>query len=138
MSNAIAGVGASFKRETASSGVYAAIAEITQISGPDLTRGTIDVTNLDSVGGYREFIGSFRDGGTVTLSMNFALTTYNQMKTDFEAADAHNYEIVLPDAGETTLLFAAFVTKLGMMIPTDDKISADVELKITGQVELST
>ena len=31
----------------------------------------IDVTSLDSCNGYREFIGGFRDGGTITMRMNF-------------------------------------------------------------------
>jgi hypothetical protein len=62
-SDAFAGVGTVFKRGAV------AIAEITSISGPNLTRGTIDVTNLDSTNGYREFIAGFRDGGEVTLSM---------------------------------------------------------------------
>ena len=37
----------------------------------------IDVTSLDSSGGYREFIASFRDAGEVTLNMNFTLASYD-------------------------------------------------------------
>jgi len=139
MSDAIAGVGAQFKRESDSeSGVFSAIAEVSNIGGPELARDTIDVTSLDSTGGYREFIGGFRDGGEVSLSMNFTIDTYNQMKTDYESDDAHNYQVVLPDTGATTLEFAAFVTRLGLSVPTDNKISADVTIKITGQVTLTT
>jgi len=139
MSDAIAGVGAQFKRESDSeSGVFSAIAEVSNIGGPELARDTIDVTSLDSTGGYREFIGGFRDGGEVSLSMNFTIDTYNQMKTDYESDDTHNYQVVLPDTGATTLEFAAFVTRLGLSVPTDNKISADVTIKITGQVTLTT
>lgn len=139
MSDAIAGVGAQFKRESdESSGVFAAIAEINSIAGPGMTRDTIDVTNLDSTGGYREFITGFRDGGEVTLEMNFTLDGYNQMKDDFEDDDTHDYQIVLPDTGETTLEFAALVTSLPLSVPTDDKITISITLKVTGQVTLST
>jgi len=139
MSDAVAGVGSQFKRESdESSGVFAAIAEINSITGPGMTRDTIDVTSLDSTGGYREFITGFRDGGEVTLEMNFTLDGYNQMKDDFEVDDTHNYQIVLPDTGATTLEFAALVTSLPLSVPTDDKITISVTLKVTGEVTLST
>lgn len=139
MSDAIAGVGSQFKRESdESSGTFHAIAEINSITGPGMTRDTIDVTSLDSTGGYREFITGFRDGGEVTLEMNFTLDGYNQMKDDFEVDDTHNYQIVLPDTGATTLEFAALVTSLPLSVPTDDKITISVILKVTGEVTLST
>lgn len=139
MSDAIAGVGTQFMRESdESSGTFTAIAEVNSITGPGMTREFIDVTSLDSTGGYREFKGGFRDGGTVTLSMNFTLAGYNQMKDDFEDDDSHNYQIVLPDTGATTLEFAAFVTDLPLNIDPADKITCDVTLKVTGQVTLTT
>ena len=139
MSDAIAGVGTAFKRESdESSGVFNPIAEINSITGPGMTRDFIDVTNLDSTGGYREFIGGFRDGGNVTLNMNFTIGGYNQMKDDYEDDDLHNYQIVMPDTGETTLEFAAFVTDLPLSVTADDKVTIDVTLKVTGQVSLTT
>ena len=109
MSDAIAGVGTSFERgDGASSESFTAIAEINSITGPGMTRAFIDVTSLDSIGGYREFIGGFRDGGTVKLNMNFTRDGYEQMRLDFVSDDSVNYQIVLPDSGNTTLGFAAF------------------------------
>ena len=61
--SAISGVGTTLYRSTTSGGTFAAVAEIPSISGPNMTRDTIDVTDLDSTGGYREFIAGFRDGG---------------------------------------------------------------------------
>ena len=139
MSNAIAGVGTSFERESdSSSGVYVAIAEVNSITGPGMTRAFIDVTSLDSTGGYREFIGGFRDAGQVVCNMNFTLDGYAQMKIDFQSDDAVNYQIVLPDTGATTLAFAAFVTDLPLTITPDDKVTCDVTLKITGEVTLTS
>lgn len=140
-SNAFSGVGTSFKRQSDASSdgaPYTAIAEVNSISGPNMSRSTIDVTSLDSTGGYREFIAGFRDGGEVTLEMNFSLSTYDQMKDDFENENTHNYQIVLPDTGATTFQFAALVTALGMGVPMDDKVTSSVTLKISGQVTLTT
>ena len=79
MSTAKAGVGTLFRRWSGSA--WDNIAEINSISGPNMSRDTIDVTSLDSTGGYREFIGGFRDGGTVQLAMNFIRASLDTMKT---------------------------------------------------------
>jgi predicted secreted protein len=139
MSNAISGVGTEFRRWGGNSNPnWVNIAEINSITGPTKSRDTIDVTSLDSTGGYREFIGGFRDGGTVTLPMNFTRSTYEIMNTDFESNVLQNYEILLPDTEATSFEFTALVTELGLGIPADDKITADVTLKVSGQVVINS
>jgi len=137
-SNAVAGVGTRFRRWNATTTEWSDMAEINSITGPGMTRDTIDVTSLDSTGGYREFIAGFRNAGTVALAMNFTRTTYDLMKTDFEDDDHQNYEIVLPDDEATTLEFEGLVTELPLTVPTDDKITADVTIQITGQVVVNS
>jgi len=136
MSNAIAGVGTKFRRWDGS--VWQDIAEINSITGPSMSRDTIDVTSLDSTGGYREFIAGFRDAGTITLAMNFSRETFELMKSDFESDDLQNYEIILPDEEETSLEFEGLVTELPLTIPADDKVTADVTIKISGQVVVNS
>ena len=136
MSGAKAGVGTQFRRWSGSAWVK--ISEINSISGPNMSRDTIDVTSLDSIGGYREFIGGFRDGGTVQLAMNLLRASLDTMKTDFESDDLQNYEIVLPDDETTTLEFTGLVTELPLEIPPDDKITMTVSIKVSGQVTLNS
>lgn len=131
-SNAFSGVGTKFKRNSVD------VAEVNSITGPNKTRGTIDVTSLDSTGGYREFIGGFRDAGTVTLNMNFTMATFNDFNEDFESATLQSYSIVLPDSGGTTFSFSGLVTDLGMAVPMDDKVTSDVTIKISGVVTLDS
>lgn len=139
MSDAISGVGTLFKRsDMTSSPTFNAIAEINSISGPDKTRETIDVTSLDSTGGYREFIASFRDAGQVVLEMNFTRDGYLDMNDDFEIDTLVDYQIVLPDTGSTTLDFSGLVTDIGLAVPLDDKVTAPVTIKISGQVTLTS
>jgi|AntDeeMinimDraft_5_1070356.scaffolds.fasta_scaffold30328_2 predicted secreted protein len=142
-SNAIAGVGTIFHRWDVTvdslggeTGTWEKIAEITNISGPDKSRETIDVTSLDSTDGYREFIGSFRDAGSVSLSMNFTRTTYETMNDDYESESRQYYEIVLPDG--TSLEFEGLVTDLPLEVTTDDAISADATIKVSGKVHLNS
>jgi len=131
-SNAIAGVGTKFQRATVD------VAEVVSIDGPNLSRGTIEVTNLDSTNGYREFIASFRDGGTVNLTMNFTRDTWDDFKDDFDSDSPVSYGIVFPDTGETTFTFDAYVVDLGSSVPFDDKIQSTVGLKIDGQLTMTS
>ena len=134
--NAVAGVGTEFRRWTAAN--WVPIAEINSITGPGMSRDTIDVTSLDSTGGYREFITGFRNAGTITLAMNFTRDTYETMLNDFESNVLQNYEIYLPDVEHTSLEFQGLVTELPLSIPADDKITADVTIQISGQVIINS
>jgi predicted secreted protein len=132
-STAVSGVGTKFQRWNGSS--YVSLAEVNSITGPSMTRAFIDVTSLDSTGGYREFITGFRDAGTISLKMNFTTASYAFIKEDFQKVVANAYRIVLSDTGASSLEFEGLVTELPLSIPTDDKISADCTIKITGQVD---
>lgn len=135
---AISGVGTQFRRWNSSTGSWESISQINSITGPGMSRDTIDTTALDTTGGYRTFIAGFRNPGTVTLNMNFTRTTYDLMKSDFESDTAQNYEIVLPDDDVTTIEFEGLVTELPLTIPTDDKVSADVTIQISGAVTINS
>lgn len=137
-SSAVAGVGTVIQRWNTSTGNWDKLAEVNSISGPTMTRDFIDVTSLDSTGGYREFITGFRDAGTVTLNMNFTRTSYDLMKADFENDTAQNYEIVLSDTVNTSFEFEGLVTEIPLEVPTDDKITVSVTIKLTGAVTVNS
>lgn len=136
-SKAIAGVGTVINRKS-DAGQWEALAEVNSISGPSMTRDFIDVTSLDSTGGYREFITGFRDAGTVSLTMNFTRATYDLMLADFESATPRQYEIILPDTDVTSFEFCGLVTELPLEIPTDDKVTANCTIKLTGAVTVNS
>lgn len=136
----IAGVGTVFSRwdSSESVGVWVPIASINSIEGPTMSRDTIDTTALDTEGGYRTFITGFRNAGTVTLNMNFTFEGYSLMKADFESNVVQQYQIALPDDDETTLEFNGLVTELPLSTPTDDKVTVNVTIQISGPVDLSS
>jgi len=118
---------------------WVAIANIKSIDGPNATRDTVDVTTLDSVGGYREFIGGLRDGGEVSIPMNFTAAGFALFKADFESEAVQQYQIVLPDTPtNTTLEFDGLVTTNPIGIPLDDVVTCDVTIKVSGQTDLTT
>jgi len=136
MTEAKSSVGVKFKRGNGEQvETFTAIAEVLRASGPGMTRDFIDCTNLDSTGGYREFIAGFRDGGEFTFSMNWTYDGYVAMKEDFESDDEINYQIVVPGDDGITLQFAGLVTNLPLNVDTGSQITCDATIKITGYVE---
>ncbi len=108
------------------------IAEINSISGPTMSRETIDVTVLSDTDGYRKFIPGLRDPGTISLDMNFTESGWAQMKDLFEGDTASSFSIELPD--DTEITFNGFVTECPIEIPIGDKITASVTIQISGAV----
>jgi predicted secreted protein len=136
MTNAVSSVGALLKKFVDSA--WVSVGEVTTISGPTMSRETIDVTSLASTGGYREFIAGFRDPGTMTFTMNFNRTDYETMKTDFESDTEQDYELILPDDETTTLEFSGLVTELPLNLDPGSQITCNVTIKVTGQVTVNS
>jgi len=136
MSNAISGVGTIIQKWGIGSSAWSAIAEVTNISGPGMTRDLIEVTSLDSTGGYREFIAGFRDGGNVVLSMNYTRASLDEFLADFESDVIQNYEIVLPDG--TSIEFEGYVQEFPLTIPTDAQITLEATIKVSGQPTINS
>lgn len=131
-SKAITGQGTIFKRNGAT------IGEINSIDGPTKSRETIEVTRLEDVDGYRQYIAGLREPGTVTLNMNFTRDNYDVLNADFESDTIQSYAIELPDEDETVFSFSGYVTELPISIPIGDKITCDVTIQISGKVNQST
>lgn len=130
-SEAITGQGTIFKRNGSPMG------EINSITGPSKSRETIEVTRLEDVDGYRQYIGGLREPGTVSLNMNFTRANYDLLNTDYESDDVQAYSIELPDTDGTTFHFNGLLTELPLDIPIGDKITADITIQISGKVYIN-
>jgi hypothetical protein len=140
MSNAFVPIGSQLKIGDQHSGeTFTAISEVNRISGLGWTRDVVETTNLDTTGGYRTWLPTFRDGETITIDMNMTVANWDQFRDIFETQDEENeswdFQIVLKAGAVTkyTWEFQAFIIglKLGD-ISFDDKQSMSVDLKITG------
>lgn len=110
------------------------IAEVVSVTPPSLTRDAIDATHSESPEKWREFIPGLRDGGEVTLEVNFipgGLGTAAILAT-FNSDDRINARIQFPDSPVTTWQFTAFITAFNPEAPFDDKMSASVTFKLSG------
>lgn len=139
MTDAILGHGTELKRGANK------IGEVTNISGPGLTRATPEATSMDSTNGWQEFIGGLKDGGEVTFEVIYdpvdtTLAASSGLLSDIDGAGqtaAQAWSLVFPDTGNTTWSFNAWLTSVSPAIPVDDKIMLEVTLKVTGQPTLA-
>jgi predicted secreted protein len=136
MTNAVSSVGALLKKYTGTA--WVSVGEVINISGPTMSRETIDVTSLASTSGYREFIAGFRDPGTLTFTMNFTRSDYETMKTDFESDTEVDYEMILPDDDVTTFEFSGLVTELPLNLDPGSQITCNITIKVTGQITVNS
>jgi predicted secreted protein len=136
MTNAVSSVGALLKKYTGTA--WVSVGEVINISGPTMSRETIDVTSLASTGGYREFIVGLRDPGTLTFTMNFTRSDYDAMKADFESDTEVDYEMILPDDDVTTLEFSGLITELPLNLDPGSQITCNITIKVTGQVTVNS
>ncbi|WP_289009512.1 phage tail tube protein [uncultured Thermomonospora sp.] len=115
--------------------IFTAIANVTSISGPGLSRETIDVTAHDSPDGWMEFVGGLKDAGEVSADINYDPSKHDTLVADFDDDEPRNYQLVFPDS--TTWSIQAILTGFEPEAPYDDKLAASLTFKVTGKPTLS-
>lgn len=113
----------------------AAVAQISNISGPALAADTEDVTTHDSPGAWEESVVTILRTGEVTLEIVYdpGEETHDASTGLLSMLDARTpagFSIEFPD--ETEWAFAAFVTGFEPSAPVDGALTASVTLKVTG------
>jgi predicted secreted protein len=111
-----------------------AIAEVKGVRGPSLSAGVVDVTSLESANDVREFIGTLKDGGTASFTLNYIPTAngtgHQLMVTDMLNSAIVSYSIVFPNA--VTMTFNGIVTGFEISAELEQAIQASVTIKVTG------
>lgn len=109
----------------AGAGAYAA--EVLSVSWSDMSREAIDVSHMGTTGG-RDFIPSdLYDPGVLTLEVHFKTT----LAVPISAADTA-ITITFPDA--ETWVCDGFVTGFEFNDPMEDKMTATITYKLTGDI----
>lgn len=97
----------------------------------------IDVTALDSAGGYREFLQGYRDSGEVELSGFHEKGDAGQaaLRTAFDSGEAGTAQVEFPDG--TVVTFRAFVKSCTLgAAEVDGAVGFGAVLRITGAVNV--
>lgn len=120
----------------ASPEVFTTLGEVTNNTPPGWSRDTVDASHEQSPGAHREFIAGLADGGEVSLDLNFvpggaAAASLEAEKALTGSSALINRRITFPDGSYQS--FAAILTGVELDSPLDDKMSASVTFKVSGQ-----
>jgi hypothetical protein len=113
----------------------ALIGELTDFNGPGGSASEIDVTHLGS--SAREFVMGLKDSGTVTAELQFKPGDVGQVflrKRQEVLSVPTTFLLYLSDTSNTQLTFDAYVQGFSISGAVDDKVTASVTLRITGEV----
>ena len=121
----------------ASSETFAALAELLDVSGPNLSMDTVETTHAGSTDEYKTFIAGLKDAGEVTCDVAFEPSHATQDESTglvkkWNDRTLTNFQLAFPDSGSTTWTFSAYVTGFQPSEPIQDRATASVTLKITG------
>jgi len=113
--------------------VFTPIANVTTIKGPELSRETVDVTSHDSEDAWMEFVGGLKDSGEVSVEVNYDPAKHDIFVDDFADDTPRNYQLIFPTNPAVTWTFKALLTGFSSEAPYDDKLSAELTLKVSGK-----
>lgn len=115
------------------------IAGLTSIDGLDVTADTLDVTTLLSPDGWREFEGSLKDGGEVSIGGYLDPEEGKGQKELYDAlgGEAEPYTIEFPSKLGVKWDFNAVVTGIKTGVNLGDPLSFEATLKVSGKPDLA-
>ncbi|GLQ36751.1 hypothetical protein GCM10007908_03710 [Rhizobium albus] len=131
---ALIGYGSEFRLgDGASPEVFTPVAEVNNITPPSDTVDVIDATHMASPNRTREFIEGLIDPGEASFEMNFVPGgPGDEAIQEWKATGGRrNCQIKF---GNTNVIwtFAGILTGYEPDVPTDDKMTATVTIKVTG------
>lgn len=119
------------------------VAEVIDLTPPAMKRDTFEATHHSSPNKWREFRKTLKDGGEVKMTINHlpANSTHNAatgLLSDF-ANDSTNptFTLVFPDTAATTWTFLGIITEFAPKSPIDDRMVAEITIKVAGQPTLA-
>lgn len=117
-----------------------AIGELTSIGSPSITQEEIDVTTLDSTGGYREFLPGFKDPGEFTINGKYVTSDTGQaaMYAALSSQDLQDFEIIYPAKLGSSWSFKGFVSSFSITAELEDVVTFEATIRVSGEPTLAT
>ena len=117
---------------------FTALAKVVNMKPPSKSKADIEVTNLQSAGGYREYIAGLKESGECTVTVRCTAANITIIETEFARTAEWNYRITSNVTLNTIWTFAARLMDItyGDII-ADDTLTAELRFKLTGQDTIS-
>lgn len=116
---------------------FTLIPEVRSISGPSLSADVLDVTSMDTPGGFRDKLQGLKDWGELSFELQWVPgnALHQQMFNDYKAGTKRNYKMILPNVGNTTFSFQGFVSGMPANLAFDQVMMLSVTIVILGDPE---
>jgi predicted secreted protein len=110
------------------------VAEITKIQRSGSKMDIVDVTNMDSIGAYREKLPTLLDGGDISFDALYIPhdPTQQALQTQFDTRALGAWSIILPNA-LGSWAFNAYLTTCDFDLSVDKASTLSGKLAITGK-----
>ena len=111
--------------------VYTPLAEVLSVTPPSINVETVETTHMGSDDGFREYIASLKDGGEVTVNLNYVEASATLLQT-LVLAGVETWRITFP--GSSTFAFSGIPTAFAFDdVVIDSKIAMSLTIKVTGK-----
>jgi len=121
-----------------------AVAAVTDLNGPGLTRDTIDITAHDATDNWRDFIKGLKDGGEISLTINYLADNATHdastgLLEDFSDDTTNTtWELEIPaPGGPVSWTFSGIISGFNPSFPVEGAVTADVTIKVSGKPTLA-
>ena len=114
--------------------VFTTIAEVKDISGPDMTLNMEDATSHDS-GGWREEIPTLLEAGDISFDINYTGgATQSVLEQAQYNREVLNFQMVFPLETPVTKAFRGVVTSHSFNAPVEGILTASVTIRVSGAI----
>lgn len=115
------------------------IGDLSSIGSPSTTTDELDVTTLDSKGGYREFIAGFSDAGEVPISGFFVPSDLGQAKVyaAMKSKEIQDFQIIYPPSLGASWSFQGYVSAFNVTSETEEAIGFESTIRVSGEPDLN-
>ena len=123
---------------TPAGGVQVSVGRLTSVGEIQSDSEVVDVTTLESAGGYREYIQGFRDAGEVELSGFHDAQDAGQtaLRAAYDSGEIGAFEVDFPDGSKVD--FSGFVKGHTVgSAEVDGAIGFGAVVRITGAVKMT-
>lgn len=110
---------------------YTNVALVTSCTPPQFARDAVDTTHMLSTSKYREFVPGLINGGSPSITINYAPSNADVLVTALQASTLGSFRITFSNAVTVTFSGVPTAYQPGSMTP-DSKMTATFTLQISG------
>lgn len=107
------------------------LAEVLSVTPPSINVETAETTHMGSDDGFREYIATLKDGGEITVNLNYVAASATLLQT-LVLAGVETFKITFPGGGNVTCKAIPTAFEFDEVV-IDDKIAMSLTLKVTGK-----